>query len=75
MKITRGEYAGDRNEGRVRWESVKQGVQPFERSKWKGRKYRKVLQRQTRSRMGECERKTDSERRGKRKWEGVLEKR
>lgn len=35
MKITRGECAGDRNEGRVRWGSIKHEVQPFERSKWK----------------------------------------
>lgn len=27
MKITRGERAGDRNEGRVRWETVKHDVE------------------------------------------------
>ncbi len=35
MEITRGECAGDRNEGKVRWESVKHEAQTFERSKWK----------------------------------------
>ena len=41
MKITRGECAGDRNEGRVRWGSVKHEVQPSERSKCKGEVIRK----------------------------------
>lgn len=36
VKITRGEDAGDRNRGDVRWRSVKYEVLEFGRSKWKG---------------------------------------
>lgn len=35
MKITKGECAGDGNEGKERWGSVKHEVHTFERSKWK----------------------------------------
>lgn len=41
MKITRGEWAGNRNEGEVRWGSVKHEVQAFDGSKWKGGVIRK----------------------------------
>lgn len=41
MKITRGECAGDRNEGRVQWGGENHEVRPFERSKWKGEVIRK----------------------------------
>lgn len=59
LKITWGECAGDRNEGRVRWGGVKHEL--CEIWKWKGA----VIRTSCRDKAEQCERKTVSERRGK----------